>query len=96
MAAWLGAWFARALQQQVEYLRAENQTIKEKLGDRTLQLTDADRCRLAVLGKELGCEVLAKVLDPEQSDYGEECQPTMSNAQIAPAYADYPGAVATV
>ena len=61
LAAWLGAWFARALQQQVDYLMAENQILKEKLGDRKLDLTNADRRRLAVLGKELGHKLLAKV-----------------------------------
>lgn len=61
LAAWLGVWFARALQQQVDYLRSENQILKEKLGDRKVQLTDADRRRLAVLGWELGRKLLAKV-----------------------------------
>jgi hypothetical protein len=61
MAAWLGAWFARALQQQVDYLMAENQILKEKLGDRKLKLTDADRRRLSVLGKELGRKLLGKM-----------------------------------
>jgi len=61
LAAWLGVWFARALQQQVDYLRAENQILKEKLGGRKLDLTNADRRRLAVLGKELGRKLLAKV-----------------------------------
>jgi hypothetical protein len=61
MATWLGAWFARALQQQVDYLMAENQILKEKLGDRKLKLTDADRRRLSVLGKELGHKLLGKV-----------------------------------
>jgi hypothetical protein len=54
-------WFARALQQQVDYLMAENQILKEKLGGRKLDLTDADRRRLAVLGRELGRKLLAKV-----------------------------------
>ncbi len=61
LAAWLGVWFARALQQQVDYLMAENQILKEKLGGRKLDLTDAERRRLAVLGKELGRKLLAKV-----------------------------------
>ena len=41
---------------------AENQILKEKLGGRELKLTDADRRRLAVLGKELGRKLLAKVV----------------------------------
>ena len=61
LAAWLAVWFQRALQQQVDYLMAENRILKEKLGDRKLDLTNADRRRLAVLGKELGRKLLAKV-----------------------------------
>jgi putative transposase len=61
LAAWLAVWFGRFLQQQIDYLVAENQILKEKLGDRKLKLTDADRRRLAVLGKELGRKLLAKV-----------------------------------
>jgi transposase len=61
LAAWLAVWFQRSLQQQVDYLMAENRILKEKLGDRKLDLTNADRRRLAVLGKELGRKLLAKV-----------------------------------
>ena len=61
LAAWLAVWFQRALQQQVDYLMAENRILKEKLGDRKLDLTNADRRRLAILGKELGRKLLAKV-----------------------------------
>ncbi len=61
LAAWLAVWFARALQRQVDYLMAENRALKEKLGDRKLQLTNADRRRLAILGKELGLKVLGKI-----------------------------------
>jgi putative transposase len=39
----------------------ENRILKEKLGDRRLTLTDADRRRLAVLGRTLGRKLLAKV-----------------------------------
>jgi putative transposase len=61
LAAWVGVWCARALQQQVDYLRAENQVLKDKLADHKLNVTDADRRRLAVLGHELGRKLLAKV-----------------------------------
>jgi hypothetical protein len=40
---------------------AENKLLKEKLGDRKLQLTNADRRRLAILGKKLGLKVLARI-----------------------------------
>jgi hypothetical protein len=42
LAAWLAVWFQRALQQQVDYLMAENRILKERLGDRKLDLTNAD------------------------------------------------------
>jgi hypothetical protein len=61
LAAWLAVWFARTLQQQVDYLMAENRILKEKLGNQKLRLTDADRRRLAIVGKELGLKVLAKI-----------------------------------
>jgi putative transposase len=61
LAAWLAVWFERVLQQQVDYLMAENKILKENLGDRRLQLTDADRRRRAVLGKKLGLKVLARI-----------------------------------
>jgi hypothetical protein len=61
LTAWLTVWLGRVLQQQVDYLVAENRILKERLGDRKLQLTDADRRRLAVLGKELGRKAMARV-----------------------------------
>jgi hypothetical protein len=59
LAAWLAVWLGRVLQQEVDYLTAENRLLREKLGGRKLRLTDAERRRLAVLGKELGRRVLA-------------------------------------
>jgi hypothetical protein len=53
LAAWLAVWLERVLQAQVDYLRAENRLLREKLGAKRLQLTDAERRRLAV-GKRLG------------------------------------------
>jgi putative transposase len=61
LAAWLGVSFARVLQQQVDYLKAENRVLKKRLWENKLRLTDADRRRLAVLGKKLGRKVLAEV-----------------------------------
>jgi putative transposase len=49
------------LQEQVDYLRAENRLLREKLGTKRLQLTDAERRRLAMLGKRLGRKGLAAV-----------------------------------
>ena len=52
LAAWLAVWFASALQRHVDNLMAENRILKERLGERKLHLTDADRRRLAILGPE--------------------------------------------
>jgi hypothetical protein len=54
LAAWLAVWLGRALQEQVEYLKAENLLLREKLGTQRVMLTDAERRRLATLGKVLG------------------------------------------
>ena len=51
LAAWLAVWLGQVLQQEVDYLTAENRLLREKLGGRKLRLTDAERRRLAVLGK---------------------------------------------
>jgi hypothetical protein len=42
LAASLAVWLERVLQAQVDYLRAENRLLREKLGAKTLQLTDAE------------------------------------------------------
>ena len=34
LAAWLAVWLGRVLQEQVEYLKAENLLLREKLGGR--------------------------------------------------------------
>jgi hypothetical protein len=61
LAAWLAVLLERVLQAQVDYLRAENRLLREKLGAKRLQVTDAERRRLAVLGKRLGRKGLAAV-----------------------------------
>jgi hypothetical protein len=61
LAAWLGVSFARVLQQQVDYLKAENRVLKKGLGENKLRFTGADRRCLAVLGKKLGRKALAEV-----------------------------------
>jgi putative transposase len=60
LAAWLAVWLGRVLQQEVDYSMAENRILREKLGGK-MRLTDADRRRLAVLGKKMGRKALAKV-----------------------------------
>lgn len=57
----LAGWMNREQHQVIEYLRVENQVLREKLGKQRLLLTDNQRCRLAVKGKELGRKLLAEV-----------------------------------
>jgi hypothetical protein len=61
LAAWLAVWLGRVLQEQVDFLKAENRLLREKLGTKRIRLTDAERRRLATLGKALGRKGLAAV-----------------------------------
>jgi putative transposase len=54
LAAWVGVWVSRYQQKQIDYLTALNQTLLERVGKKRLRLTDAERRKLAVLGKEIG------------------------------------------
>jgi hypothetical protein len=54
-------WLGRVLQEQVDYLKAENHLLRDKLGPKRVRLTDAERRRLAALGKALGRKGLAAV-----------------------------------
>lgn len=47
-------WVNRQQQAVIEYLQAENEVLKSQLEGRRLALTDDDRRKLAVKGKELG------------------------------------------
>src|ERR1017187_4712816 len=57
----LAGWINRQQQEVIEYLRTENQILKEKHGKRRIVLTDDQRRRLAVKGKVLGRKVLETV-----------------------------------
>jgi hypothetical protein len=57
----LAGWSNRQQQEVIEYLRTENQILKEKLGKRRILLFDDQRRRLAVKGKVLGRKVLESV-----------------------------------
>jgi hypothetical protein len=57
----LAGWVNRHQQEVLEYLRAENQVLKEKLGKRRMLLTDDQRRRLAVKGKVLGRKALQEI-----------------------------------
>ena len=48
-------------QQVIEYLRAENQVLKEKLGKKRIILNADQRRRLAVKGKVLGRKTLSAI-----------------------------------
>jgi len=57
----LAGWLNRQQQAVVEYLRTENQVLKEKLGKKRNLLNDDQRRRLAVKAKVLGCKALAEI-----------------------------------
>ena len=53
--------FRQRLESVVEYLRAENQVLKEAHGKRRIRLNDDQQRRLAVKGKILGRKVLGEI-----------------------------------
>jgi putative transposase len=57
----LAGWINHRQQDAVEYLRTENQILKEKLGKKRILLDDDQRRRLAVKGKILGRKMLQEV-----------------------------------
>lgn len=54
-------WINRQQQEVIEYLRTENQILREKLGKKRILLNDDQRRRLAVKGKILGRKMLEEV-----------------------------------
>ena len=57
----LAGWINRHQKEVLEYLRAENQVLKEMVGKKRILLTDAQRRRLAVKGKILGRMALREI-----------------------------------
>lgn len=57
----LAGWINRDQQQVIEYLRTENQVVKELNGEKRLLLNDDQRRRLAVKGKALGRKRMLEV-----------------------------------
>jgi hypothetical protein len=53
-------WATRQQQEVIDYLRTENQVLKEKLGKKRILLNDDQRRRLGVKGKILGRKLLAE------------------------------------
>ena len=57
----LADWINEQQQHVIEYLRTENQVLKETLGEKRIVLDDDQRRRLAVKGKLLGSKVLEEI-----------------------------------
>ena len=57
----IAGWVNRHQQDVIEYLRTENQVLKERLGKKRILLTDDQRRRLAVKGKVLGRKALEEI-----------------------------------
>ena len=57
----LAGWVNRQQAEVIEYLRTENQVLKEKRGSGRILLTDDQRRRLAVKGNVLGRKRLEEV-----------------------------------
>src|SRR5437867_10445327 len=57
----LAGWVNRQQQQVIDYLRTENQILKEKLGKRRILLNDDQRRRLVAKGKILGRKLLGEI-----------------------------------
>ena len=64
----LAGWINHREQDVIEYLRAENRVLREKLGKKRILLDDDQRRCLAVKGKILGrkmLEQLATIVTPD-------------------------------
>ncbi len=57
----LAGWINRQEQDVIEYLRAENRVLREKLGKKRILLNDDQRRRLSVKGKILGQRMLEQM-----------------------------------
>jgi len=57
----LAGWVNRQQQFVIDYLRTENQVLRETHGKKRILLTDDQRRRLAVKGKILGRKLLAEI-----------------------------------
>jgi transposase InsO family protein len=61
LVASMAGWVNHRQQEVIDFLRTENQILKEKLGKRRILLTDDQRRRLAVKGQVLGRKLLAEI-----------------------------------
>ena len=55
----LAGWINRHQQAVIEYLQAENQSLREQVGNKRIRWTDAQRRRLAEKAKAIGRSTLA-------------------------------------
>ena len=56
----IAGWMNRQQQQVIEYLRTENQVLREKLGTKRVLLNESQKCRLATAAMKLGKDLLRK------------------------------------
>jgi hypothetical protein len=64
LASWIGMWTGEQQTRVIEYQRAENAALLERIGNWRLRLTDGERRRLAKLGKARGRKALQEVATP--------------------------------
>jgi putative transposase len=57
----LAGWVNRSQQDVIEYLQAENQVLREQLGDGRLLFTDGQRRRLAAKARKIGRKGLFEI-----------------------------------
>ena len=57
----LAGWINRQQQEIIEYLRTENQILKESRGKKRIKLDDNQQRRLAIKGKILGRKILGEI-----------------------------------
>ena len=88
----LAGWVNRQQQEAIEYLRTENQVLKEKLGKKRILLNDDQRRRLAVKGKILGRKRLEE-MTVEGSSGGGAVRVTMNGQRDVLKIAIDPGVV---
>ena len=75
-------WVNRQQQQVIDYLRTENQVLKEKLGKRRSLLNDDQRRRLAVKAKVLGRKLLTEVGTLVTPDTLLRCHPAAGGQEV--------------
>lgn len=95
----LAAWINRSQQAAIEYLRTENQILRELVGKKRILLNDDQRRRLAVKGNVLGLRrlrELAGIVTPEtilrwyrrlvarKWDYSDQRKPHLAERDAVP------------